>query len=988
MTVGKGIGGGFPLAAVVSTDELTTRRALREPLGQLAPRYGGNPLASAAGLAALEIIVTRTWSRTPSASARTMLARLQAHAGEAPHHRRRARQGPAARPRARQGPRARRSSSRRISRRPSSRSACAAASGDVYIPIIRLNPPLTSRDAALEGLDILDEALGVVAREWKLEYCQIDEVNAAAEAPRGRQAEDASATEADRRRRRRSVPTDRPHTGRVRGPSAASRMTGDVLKGASHRRRQRRRPRPPARLEGERPGRHRRGRRRPARAARGSGGEPSRRPGGTTPPRIFSRPRSSTSSTSARRPTRTRLLVRAGARALAPRALREAAGASPDELRGLPAARGREGTDALHRAQLEARSPAREDRGAAWRSGAVGEVRRVRWETLRDKPAAAVGEAGNWRVDPAQSGGGILFDHGWHALYVVAQWLPARRARSPRNLEIRKHKDFPIEDTADLFSRLPVGLRRDLPDLGGRPSAPTASRSWGTRGRLTADGGRWRSATPRARGCSRRGTSRRWPRARTTPTGSAGVIADFLGEIAEPRTRGRNLAEASFCANVLALARESSRLGGEPLPIERVIPGAGGERGRRLWRSSPRRSPSAIAPETVLLGLPMIRRTVLAARGRALRASSSSARRRALATAAGGNSRGARGRGARGRDAPGLERGRHGKGPEESRCRAARRPGTAVATRADLAPARKRLLQDLVKDTEGFMSRHVERKVSLAVSRLLAGTRITPNAMTLVSVAVGLAGAPFFLSRGRLATDGRSAPLPAALDPGRLRRRARAPEVPGVALRRRARLLGRQRRPHRGLRRDGRGMEPRRRRHVAAALRRSRPSPGRSPRRFFVYLRTMTGKKEGPSTRPSRCTGETTVTRIADALSRRDFIYLVLILSLSARRTGSSRWRPSPRRSISSRSSASRGASGGSQGAFHERSHVVLPGAGAEDRARHGQARGAAARAGRRLDDADRRRPPDPQGPRAAHRLRHADAEAAPRQALPAALRR
>ena len=51
-----------------------------------------------------------------------------------------------------------------------------------------------------------------------------------------------------------------------------------------------------------------------------------------------------------------------------------------------------------------------------------------------------------------------------------------------------------------------------------------------------------------------------------------------------------------------------------------------------------------------------------------------------------------------------------------------------------------------MKDTEGFMSRNVERKLSLAVSRLLAGTRVTPNAMTLVSVAVGLAGAWFLLS--------------------------------------------------------------------------------------------------------------------------------------------------------------------------------------------------------------------------------------------------
>lgn len=57
------------------------------------------------------------------------------------------------------------------------------------------------------------------------------------------------------------------------------------------------------------------------------------------------------------------------------------------------------------------------------------------------------------------------------------------------------------------------------------------------------------------------------------------------------------------------------------------------------------------------------------------------------------------------------------------------------------------LLRSLIKDTEGFMSRHVERRISLAITRRLVGTRITPNQMTLVSLTIGLLGAPFFLSR-------------------------------------------------------------------------------------------------------------------------------------------------------------------------------------------------------------------------------------------------
>jgi len=65
----------------------------------------------------------------------------------------------------------------------------------------------------------------------------------------------------------------------------------------------------------------------------------------------------------------------------------------------------------------------------------------------------------------------------------------------------------------------------------------------------------------------------------------------------------------------------------------------------------------------------------------------------------------------------------------------------------DVARAQRWLLDGLVKDTEGFMSRHVERKISLAISRRLAPTRVTPNQMTIESVVIGLGGSAFFLSQ-------------------------------------------------------------------------------------------------------------------------------------------------------------------------------------------------------------------------------------------------
>ena len=90
--------------------------------------------------------------------------------------------------------------------------------------------------------------------------------------------------------------------------------------------------------------------------------------------------------------------------------------------------------------------------------GAIGTVRSVRWQTLRTRPAAAFTPDGskNWRVDPAVAGGGILFDHGWHALYCIVCWAGAPRGIAAL-VETRRFHEWPIEDTATLTLDMPSG---------------------------------------------------------------------------------------------------------------------------------------------------------------------------------------------------------------------------------------------------------------------------------------------------------------------------------------------------------------------------------------------------------------------------------------------------------------------------------------------------------------------------------------------------
>jgi len=53
------------------------------------------------------------------------------------------------------------------------------------------------------------------------------------------------------------------------------------------------------------------------------------------------------------------------------------------------------------------------------------------------------------------------------------------------------------------------------------------------------------------------------------------------------------------------------------------------------------------------------------------------------------------------------------------------------------------------KAQDGFMARHFDRHISLAVSRLLLETAVTPNAMTIFSTVLGLIGAALFLGSSR-----------------------------------------------------------------------------------------------------------------------------------------------------------------------------------------------------------------------------------------------
>jgi predicted dehydrogenase len=84
-------------------------------------------------------------------------------------------------------------------------------------------------------------------------------------------------------------------------------------------------------------------------------------------------------------------------------------------------------------------------------TGEIGSTRSINWRTLRTQPAITVAPEGgtSWRLDPTIAGGGILFDHGWHALYCIARWAGAPRGIAAV-LEKRRFHEWALEDTATI----------------------------------------------------------------------------------------------------------------------------------------------------------------------------------------------------------------------------------------------------------------------------------------------------------------------------------------------------------------------------------------------------------------------------------------------------------------------------------------------------------------------------------------------------------
>ena len=101
-------------------------------------------------------------------------------------------------------------------------------------------------------------------------------------------------------------------------------------------------------------------------------------------------------------------------------------------------------------------APIVRDASARLRAGVIGQLERVEIsvERLKDFKGADPLRP-NWRRDPAIAGGGILMDHGWHAIYLALQWFADRP--SGVDAEVNRPAPGAVEDEADVTLSFAAG---------------------------------------------------------------------------------------------------------------------------------------------------------------------------------------------------------------------------------------------------------------------------------------------------------------------------------------------------------------------------------------------------------------------------------------------------------------------------------------------------------------------------------------------------
>jgi predicted dehydrogenase len=186
---------------------------------------------------------------------------------------------------------------------------------------------------------------------------------------------------------------------------------------------------------------------------------------------------------------------------------------------------------------------------ARLRSGAIGQLGTVEIETLRMQDCAvADSDHPNWRRDPAIAGGGVLMDHGWHAIYLTRHWF----GQEPLQVRASLHRPAPdeVEDEAVLTLVFPSGHAKVF--LTWRADVRrNTMRLIGERGRIAIDDDTLRSGSESIRFESALSAGSHHP------DWFAAVLPDVIASFQRPEAALESFDEAALCLSVIRRAYQA-----------------------------------------------------------------------------------------------------------------------------------------------------------------------------------------------------------------------------------------------------------------------------------------------------------------------------------------------------------------------------------------------------------------------------------------------
>ncbi len=192
----------------------------------------------------------------------------------------------------------------------------------------------------------------------------------------------------------------------------------------------------------------------------------------------------------------------------------------------------------------------------------IGKPKIIEYKVIRTRPSVAVGEkdaASNWRLDPNTAGGGILVDHGWHAFYLVNEWMGEEPVRVKCSLLNKKYHSIPVEDTASVEFEYPSGSISRLFFTWAGEKRYNEIKIKGEQGeviclddKIFVKNGKKQEEIPFKEGLSAGSHHPEW---------YDQVLDEFLMAINNDNFRKRNFLEAASCFNCLEHCKLSNKKG-------------------------------------------------------------------------------------------------------------------------------------------------------------------------------------------------------------------------------------------------------------------------------------------------------------------------------------------------------------------------------------------------------------------------------------------